>query len=187
MREKPRSWISWMASSGVAVSGRVVTSTRGTMISRTAVSPSSKILSIISASEEVTSASSGSSCRRSCSSSRETNWRAVVLRSPTAWRKPPTSALDIQVRGARSAVVSSSTRKRWRMRTVAHSRAAVLGMTSPKISMTGTRATVATKAAQPPATGRRAQVASEEAAMWATVTPIMAADRTRSGWRKASR
>ena len=154
-----------MASSGVASSGKAATSTSGTMISRTAVSPRSKILSIISASVEVTSASVGSSCRRSLSSSRETNCLVVALRSPTARRAAPTSALAPQVTGARTMVASSSIGKSRRIRAVALSRAAVLGMTSPKTSMTGTRVMVTTKAVQPPATGRRAQVAREDAAM----------------------
>ena len=64
-----------------AVSGSAATSTSGTMTSRTAVSPRSKILSIISASETVTSASSGSIWSRSLSSSRETNCRVLVVRS----------------------------------------------------------------------------------------------------------
>ena len=49
-RENPRSSMTVTASSGVVVLGTATTSTRGTMISRTVVSPRPKILSIISAS-----------------------------------------------------------------------------------------------------------------------------------------
>ncbi len=59
--------------------GSMTTSTRGTMTSRTVVSPRSKILSIISASWVVTSASPGSICSRAFSSSRETNGARVGL------------------------------------------------------------------------------------------------------------
>src|SRR5438552_17479091 len=54
-RENPRSSMTATASSGVVVLGTATTSTRGTMIARTVVSPRPKILSIISASWVVTS------------------------------------------------------------------------------------------------------------------------------------
>ena len=60
-------------------------------------------------------------------------------------------------------------------------------MISPKTSITGVSETVTTSGASPPRTGRRLHVAAEAATMCATVTPIIAVESTRSGWRKASR
>ena len=73
------------------------------------------------------------------------------------------------------------------MSAVAHSRATALGITSPKTSMRGVSAAVTTTAAHEPSTGKSAQVATEDAVMWAMVTPIMQVASTRSGRRKASR
>ena len=42
-------------------------------------------------------------------------------------------------------------------------------------------------AAVPPTTGSRAQVATDDAVMWAMVTPIIAVESRRSGLRNASR
>jgi hypothetical protein len=53
--------------------------------------------------------------------------------------------------------------------------------------MIGVSATVTRIAATPPATGRSAQVATDDAVMWAMVTPIMAVESSRSGLRNASR
>src|SRR5216117_2732247 len=64
-----------IASGGEALSGSIVTSTSGTITSRTTVSPRSKMLSISSASCVVTSASPGSSWSSAFSSSRETKAR----------------------------------------------------------------------------------------------------------------
>ena len=187
MREKPRSWMRRTASAGEAVSGSAATSTSGTITSRTAVSPRSKILSIISASVTVTSASSGSICSSSFSSSRETNWRVPVGSRPTRANARPTRALAPQVSGARTLPSISTTGNRIRISPVARSRATAFGITSPKTSMSGVRAAVTRRAAPPPTTGMSAQVATLEAVMWAMVTPIMAVDRSRSGLRNASR
>jgi len=174
------------ASAGEALSGSVATSTSGTMTSRAAVSPRSKILSIISASVIVTSASSGSICSSSLSSSRETNWRCRWARATRASARP-TRALAPQVSGARTLPSTSTTGNRMRIRPVARSRATAFGITSPKTSMSGVRAAVTRKAAPPPITGMSAQVATLDAVMWAMVTPIMAVERRRSGLRNASR
>jgi hypothetical protein len=63
----------------------------------------------------------------------------------------------------------------------------VLGITSPTTSMTGVRTSVTTSGALPPSTGRRPDVAADEATTWASVTPIIAVDRNRSGRWKVSR
>src|SRR5712691_5028022 len=73
------------------------------------------------------------------------------------------------------------------MRLVAQARAAAFGMISPNTSMTGVRTRVTTTGARPPSVGRRLHVAADAATMCATVTPIIAVESTRSGWRKASR
>ena len=73
------------------------------------------------------------------------------------------------------------------MRAVAHSRAMALGMTSPKMSMSGVSMAVATSQAAFGRTGISAQVARLAAMTWARVTPIKAVDRTRSGRRNDSR
>ncbi len=49
------------------------------------------------------------------------------------------------------------------------------------------RRIVTTIGAIPPSTGRRVHVNAEAATMWEIVTPIIAVDSTRSGWRNASR
>ena len=74
-----------------------------------------------------------------------------------------------------------------RIRLVAHSRVMAFGMISPKTSITGVNRNVATSGAHAPSTGRRLQVTAEPATMWATVTPIIAVESARSGWRNASR
>ena len=74
------------------------------------------------------------------------------------------------------------------MRLVAHSRATAFGMISPNTSITGVSTTVATRAAAVrPRCGISANVTADDATMWATVTPIIAVDSTRAGWRNASR
>ena len=100
MREKPRSLIRSTASRTEAVAGSMVTSTRGTMISRTVVSPRSKILSIISASWLVTSASPGSIASNAFSSSRETKWRVPGGVAPSRRSSPPTTPLENATKGA---------------------------------------------------------------------------------------
>ena len=99
----------------------------------------------------------------------------------------PTTALVTHVSGDRSRVASSMTRKRYWISAVAHSRATALGITSPKISISGVSTRVATAAAAPPSTGSSAHVATDDAVTWAMVTPIMAVESTFSGWRKLSR
>ena len=109
MREKPRSWMSLIASGGEAVSGSIVTSTSGTITSRTTVSPRSKMLSISSASCVVTSASPGSSWSSAFSSSRETKARWSACWAPTRRSVTATtrfakatkgmSATEVHVRG----------------------------------------------------------------------------------------
>jgi hypothetical protein len=169
-----------------AVSGSMTASTSGTMISRTVVSPRSKILSIISASCVLTEASPGSSASSALSSSRETN-RVSTRGPPTSRSTAPTIALAMATNGTSRRAAQVSGRYNLRMRVVAHSRATVLGMISPKTSMTGVTVAAATSHATPPSRGRSANVIAEPATMWAMVTPIMAVDRSRSGWRKDSR
>ena len=187
MRENPRSPMRRTASSGVALSGSAATSTSGTITSRTAVSPRSKILSIISASETVTSASSGSIWSRSLSSSRDTNCRVLVRCRPRRRRAPLTIALVAQVSGERALLASSKTWNRLRMSAVDHSRATAFGMTSPNTRRSGVRKSVTATAAMLPSTGIRAQVATADAMMCASVTPIIAVDRSRSGCLNDSR
>ena len=176
-----------MASSGVDVSGSIATSTSGTMISRTVVSPRSKILSIISASCVVTSASPGSMASSALSSSRETKCRVSGTGPPTRRSIVATIALAMKTNGSNSFEANVNGRYRRRMRLVAHSRATALGMISPNTSMTGVITAVATSHAQPPYAGIKTTVAIDEATMCEIVTPTMAVDRIRSGWRKASR
>ena len=73
------------------------------------------------------------------------------------------------------------------MRVVAHSRATAFGITSPATSITGVRTSVATSGAVAPSRGSRVEVVTDEAMMWASVTPIIAVDRNRSGRWKLSR
>jgi hypothetical protein len=117
------------------------------MTSRTLVSPRSKILSIISASWVVTSASPGSIWSSAFSSSRETNARVSPGRCPVSRISEPTTALAVMTRGASTTVAQVRGRYILRMRLVAHSRATALGITSPKISITGVRAAVTTRGA----------------------------------------
>ena len=70
---------------------------------------------------------------------------------------------------------------------MAHSRATALGMISPNTSMTGVSVSVTISGAMPPSTGSSANVTAEAATMWAMVTPIIAVDSRRSGWRNDSR
>ena len=92
-----------------------------------------------------------------------------------------------QVSGSRTRLTSSISRNRRRMSVVAHSRATAFGITSPKMSMSGVRPSVTTRAAASPATGMSAHVATDEALMWAMVTPIMDVESRRSGSLVASR
>ena len=109
-REKPWRWTAAMASAGAAVSGSMTRSTRGTMISRTLVSPRSKILSIISASWVVTSASPGSIWSSAFSSSRDTKARASTRPPPASRITAPTTALATTTKGARRKEVHCSGR-----------------------------------------------------------------------------
>jgi len=88
-----------------------------------------------------------------------------------------TSTRDVQVSG----------RYNLKIRLVAHSRATALGMISPNTSITGVSVSVTTSGATPPSTGSRAKVTAEAATMCAIVTPIIAVDSKRSGWRNDSR
>jgi hypothetical protein len=60
-------------------------------------------------------------------------------------------------------------------------------MISPKTSITGVNKIVASTGAHAPSTGRRVHVKAEPATMWDIVTPIIAVESARSGWRNASR
>ena len=93
-----------------AVAGSMTTSTSGTMISRTVVSPRSKILSIISASWLVTSASPGSMARSAFNSSRETKCRVPGFAAPSRRSSPPTMPLDSATKGASTAEDQVSSR-----------------------------------------------------------------------------
>ena len=117
----------------------------------------------------------------------ETNWRVLVRSRPTRVKAQPTSALAPQVNGVSSRPSVSITGKSQRISAVARSRAIALGITSPKTSMIGVRDAVTRIAAVPPTTGSRAQVATDDAVMWAMVTPIIAVESRRSGLRNASR
>ena len=165
----------------------MTTSTSGTITSRTVVSPRSKILSIISASSALTEASPGSSCSSAFSSSRETNCRVSGCGPPNTFSTRLTTALASATNGASSREIHLSGRYRRRIRLVAHSRATALGMISPKTSITGVTVPAATSHAQPPSRGSSANVTAEPATMWAIVTPIIAADSSRSGRRNDSR
>jgi hypothetical protein len=116
-------------------------------------------------------------------------------RAPEQAQRLPTTALAPQVKGVSTRLRNSMTRKRDRMSAVAHSRATALGITSPRTSMTGVSAAVTRKPPTRPITGMRAQVATEDAVMWAMVTPIMrwraaapgSGTPPGSGWRSGAR
>src|SRR5206468_848636 len=111
----------------------------------------------------------------------------VRLRTPYRRSVKPTTRLAKATKGMSTTDVQRRGRESRRMRLVAHARATAFGMISPNTSMTGVRTRVTTTGARPPSVGRRLHVVADAATMCATVTPIIAVESTRSGWRKASR